>query len=47
MEKAATAGDLETVTARLPDLESEFGRLREAMTDFARGIRPKRDGPAS
>ncbi len=34
MEKAAVAGDDEAVAARLPDLESAFGRLREAMGDF-------------
>ena len=32
MEKAADAGDLHFVTARMADLELEFGRLRGAMT---------------
>ncbi len=32
MEKAALAGDFEAVTARLADLDSEFARLKEAMT---------------
>jgi HPt (histidine-containing phosphotransfer) domain-containing protein len=31
METAATAGDLAQAGERLPDLESEFGRLRTAM----------------
>jgi HPt (histidine-containing phosphotransfer) domain-containing protein len=35
IENAATAGDLDGVTAHLPDLESAFGRLREAMSEFA------------
>ena len=34
MEIAATDGDFATVTARLPDLVSELGRLRAAMSDF-------------
>ncbi|MEN6304072.1 MAG: response regulator, partial [Armatimonadia bacterium] len=32
MEKAGKAGDLEAVTARLPELETQFARLKEAMT---------------
>jgi hypothetical protein len=35
MEIAATDGDFATVTARLPDLVSELGRLRAAMSDFS------------
>jgi HPt (histidine-containing phosphotransfer) domain-containing protein len=35
METSATAGDLDAVLARLPELESELGRLREAMTTFS------------
>jgi PAS domain S-box-containing protein len=38
MEKAATAGDFNAVSARLPDLESELGRLRTAMSEFSKGI---------
>ncbi len=34
MEKAATAGDLDAVEARIPQLESEFGRLSVAMGAF-------------
>ena len=34
LEQAGTAGDLDVVAARLPELESEFGRLREAMAAF-------------
>ena len=34
MEKARRAGDLEAVTVRLPELESQFARLKEAMHDF-------------
>jgi len=41
MEKAAGAGDLEGVAARLPDLESQFGRLEEAMLDFIGERRPE------
>ena len=32
-------------TARLPELESELARLREAMDRFPAGIRPRPDGP--
>ena len=38
MEKAAIAGEFGAVTARLPELELELGRLREAMSDFIRRI---------
>jgi CheY-like chemotaxis protein/nitrogen-specific signal transduction histidine kinase/HPt (histidine-containing phosphotransfer) domain-containing protein len=31
MEKAGKAGDLETVTARMPDLETQFTQLKAAM----------------
>ena len=43
MEKAAIAGDFEAVTARLPDLESQLARLKEAMNGFtdAEGPGPK------
>jgi HPt (histidine-containing phosphotransfer) domain-containing protein len=34
MEKAARAGDLADVVARLSDLESRFARLKEAMQAF-------------
>jgi len=32
MEKAGNAGDLDSVRARMGDLEHEFARLKEAMT---------------
>jgi len=35
MENAGRAGDLEAVKARLLDIESQFGRLREAMNALA------------
>ena len=46
MEKAATSGDLEGVRDHLPDLESAFGRLRAAMSEFAgqTGPEPKEPG---
>jgi PAS domain S-box-containing protein len=34
MEKAAKAGDLESITARLPELEIQFARLKESMSEF-------------
>jgi CheY-like chemotaxis protein/HPt (histidine-containing phosphotransfer) domain-containing protein len=34
MEKAGKTGDLEAVTARLPELETQFDRLKEAMNEF-------------
>jgi CheY-like chemotaxis protein len=34
MEKAGKTGDLEAVTAGLPELEAQFGRLKEAMSAF-------------
>jgi CheY-like chemotaxis protein/HPt (histidine-containing phosphotransfer) domain-containing protein len=46
MEKAAIAGDVAAVAARLSDLESEFGRLRDAMSGFAGEIGPKPERPA-
>jgi len=45
MEKAGVAGDLAAVAARLPELESELARLREAMDRFSAEIRPRPDGP--
>jgi PAS domain S-box-containing protein len=41
MEKAAKAGDLADVISRLPDLESRFARLKEAMQDFVDEKRPE------
>jgi len=32
IEKAARAGDLIAVTARMPELKTQFDRLKEAMT---------------
>ena len=38
MEKAGKAGDLEAVTARLPELETQFAQLKAAMEHhFNRG----------
>jgi PAS domain S-box-containing protein len=37
MEKAARAGDLKSVTARLPELENQFTILKEAMNTFING----------
>ena len=34
MEKAAKAGDLEIVTALLPEMDNQFARLKEALTMF-------------
>jgi PAS domain S-box-containing protein len=34
MEQAARAGDLETVTARLPELELQFARLQAAISEY-------------
>jgi HPt (histidine-containing phosphotransfer) domain-containing protein len=31
MERAGQAGELEAITARLPDLQAQFARLKEAM----------------
>jgi CheY-like chemotaxis protein/HPt (histidine-containing phosphotransfer) domain-containing protein len=45
MEKAGTAGDFGAVSAHLPELESEVGRLREAMERFSAEIRPEPDVP--
>jgi HPt (histidine-containing phosphotransfer) domain-containing protein len=45
MEKAGTAGDFGAVRARLPDLEYELGRLRDAMARFSRELRPDPDLP--
>lgn len=42
MEKAAQAGDLVDVMARLPDLESRFARLKEATQEF---VAEKGPGP--
>jgi PAS domain S-box-containing protein len=36
MEQAARAGDLATVTARLPELEAQFARLQTALNDFCK-----------
>ena len=38
MEKAAKAGDLESVTARLPELDSQFALLKEALNNFIKHI---------
>jgi len=46
MEVAAVAGDFAAVTARLPDLESELGRLREAMSGFTGSTGPEPEEPA-
>jgi PAS domain S-box-containing protein len=46
MEKAARAGDLADVVARLPDLESHFARLQEAMRAFVDGKSPGPSDPS-
>jgi HPt (histidine-containing phosphotransfer) domain-containing protein len=33
MEKAGKTGDLESITARLPELENQFARLKESMSE--------------
>jgi CheY-like chemotaxis protein/HPt (histidine-containing phosphotransfer) domain-containing protein len=46
MERLATSGDLEAAREHLPDLESAFGRLRDAMSESAgrTGPEPKEPG---
>ena len=39
LEKAGTAGDFRAVAAGLPGLESELGRLRDAMSRFSEDLR--------
>jgi len=39
MEKAAKAGNLEYVKSHLPELENQFTRLKEAMNEFAKGMK--------
>ena len=39
MEKAGTAGDFGAVSARIPELEAELGRLRDAMSGFSVDLR--------
>jgi HPt (histidine-containing phosphotransfer) domain-containing protein len=34
LEQAAKAGDLKSVTARLPELENQFARLKESLSEF-------------
>jgi CheY-like chemotaxis protein/HPt (histidine-containing phosphotransfer) domain-containing protein len=34
MEKAARTGNLESITARLPELEIQFARLKESLSEF-------------
>jgi two-component system sensor histidine kinase/response regulator len=34
MERAAKAGDLKSVAARLPELENQFARLKESMSEL-------------
>ena len=46
MENAGRVGDVEAVKARLLDIESQFGRLREAMNAFAAEQRGKAGNPA-
>jgi HPt (histidine-containing phosphotransfer) domain-containing protein len=46
MENAGRAGDLEAVKARLLDIESQFGRLREAMNAFTSEQRDTAGSPA-
>jgi len=42
MERDARAGDLAAAMTRLPDLESRFARLSDAMEDF---VGEKKPGP--
>ena len=35
MEKAGKSGDIKAVTAKIPDLEMQFTRLKQAMKEFA------------
>ena len=44
IEKAATAGSIADALARLPELESRFARLKQAMQDFADENRPAPSG---
>jgi CheY-like chemotaxis protein len=37
LEKAGKAGDLAVITTRLPELETQFAQLQEAMKDFING----------
>lgn len=37
MEKAAKAGNLEYILDKLPELENQFTRLKEATNDFIKG----------
>ena len=46
MEKAGTAGDFGAVSARLPELELELGRLRKAMSAFTGEVPRVADAPA-
>ena len=41
IEQAATAGDLDGASARLPDIEFAFARLRDAMREVAGQSRPE------
>ena len=46
MENAGRVGDVEAVKARLLDIESQFGRLREAMNAFMAEQRDRAGNPA-
>jgi CheY-like chemotaxis protein/HPt (histidine-containing phosphotransfer) domain-containing protein len=39
MEKAAKASNLELITARLPELEIQFARLKESLSEFLNHIK--------
>jgi len=39
MEKAARTGNLESITARLPELEIQFARLKESLSEFLNHIK--------
>jgi HPt (histidine-containing phosphotransfer) domain-containing protein len=41
IEQAATAGDLDGATARLPDLVTAFARLRDAMREVSGRVGPE------
>jgi len=44
LEKAGTGGNLEAMAAGVPGLESELGRLRDAMSRFSEDLRREPDG---
>jgi HPt (histidine-containing phosphotransfer) domain-containing protein len=45
-EKAGQEGGLDAIIVRVPDIESQFCRLRAAMSDFAGRVEPKSGEPS-